>query len=148
MKAKAICFLLASVFLIGCQQNDDDNISLEEGKCWVEVNGNFIITEVDKVPEFINGGEEGFGTAVVKAINYPAEARENGIEGTVKIEYEITPAGTVENIVTTQDIGAGCADISELALETTTEGESFYPAELNDEKVRVKKELSIVFKLE
>ncbi|HFA51240.1 MAG TPA: energy transducer TonB [Bacteroidetes bacterium] len=149
---KLSSLLLALVFLaFGCKKDSDgmeEEITIESGLCWVEVDGVFESLEVDKVPEFINGGVNGFVSAIFQYIKYPAEARENGIEGMVRLEYEITVDGEVENIVIAVDAGGGCGEASKSALEAATPGVSFFPAELNGEKVRTKKELPISFKLE
>jgi len=112
----------------------------------VEVNGVFELMTVSKMAEYI-GGQEAFFKAIGQEISYPPEARENGIEGEVIIEFEITKTGEVENIVIKEDIGGGCSEEAKRMLEVITQGVSFHPAELEGVPVRVKMEVPIRFKL-
>ncbi|MEO1260711.1 MAG: energy transducer TonB [Bacteroidota bacterium] len=141
-----LVFALLTLVTFSCQKDDDE--VLEKVICWVEVDGVFEQLEIDKPPVYINGSSEGLTLAIIENINYPAEAREGGIEGKVEVEYQITETGEVDIIEIIKDIGGGCGDATKEALKLATTGISFYPAELNGEKVRVKKEESITFKLE
>ena len=81
-------------------------------------------------------------------VTYPAEARENGIEGICVVNYEITEEGTVENIEAIQDPGGRIGESATETIGLITEGVSFSPGILNNNPVRVKKELEIRYKLE
>ena len=137
--------LVFALLALGCQK-DEDSVLVEGGICWVEIDGVFEQLEIDKAPEYLNGGEEGLFNSL--NIIYPAEARENGTEGTVELEYQISELGEVDIIEITNDIGSGCGDATKTALEEVTTGISHSPAELDGKAVRVKKELSVRFKLE
>ena len=98
-------------------------------------------------PEFLDNGQKGFLEAFFGIIKYPAIARENGTEGTVVLEFEISEIGTVENVIIFQDIGDGCGAEAKRSLEVATEGVSYSPGVLNDVNRRVKKRISIRFRL-
>ena len=72
----------------GCEQDDDLNI--DDGTCLVEVDGEFENIPLDEAPVYLNGGSEGYLQAIYDNLKYPAEARENSIEGTCITTYEIT----------------------------------------------------------
>lgn len=47
---------------------------------------------------------------IYENLNYPNQARENQIEGTVVIQFVISKDGTIKNPVITKDIGGGCGE--------------------------------------
>jgi hypothetical protein len=142
-------FALAFIFIIiGCAKDGDENSISETGLCLAYIDGNFIEVELDEVPRYINGGYDGFIRAIVEHISYPAEARENNIQGTCIVIYEITEQGTVENIIATQDPGGGIGGSAVETIGNVTTGVSFSPGILNGIPVRVRKELSIKYKLQ
>jgi hypothetical protein len=143
--------LFAFIFycgLIGCQKEANESSVSETGLCLVLVDGKFEEIELDEKPQYINGGQEGFYHNIYEEITYPAEARENHIQGTCLCNYEITEFGTVENIVITQDPGGGIGNEVIRTIEIVTDGISFEPGIYNGNPVRVKKGLSILFKLQ
>lgn len=131
--------LLMMIFLSSC--NKGETIEL-----WVLVDGDFVLTEVDKDAEYIE--KDGLSYTLSGVLKYPAAARENGIEGEVIIQYEITHLGTVRNREIIQDIGAGCGQAVIQAIESVTEGVCFIPAEVDALPVTIRKQLPVIFKLE
>ena len=140
--------LILILFIVGCKKEDDESLVNDTGLCLVEIDGNFEEIELDEVPEYLNGGKEGFLNAIYEDIVYPAEARENGIEGLCVVNYEIAVNGAVENIKAIQDPGGRIGDSTIETIELITQGVSFSPGILNGNPVRVKKELELRFKLE
>jgi len=142
--------LFISLLLVGCAKDDSSTTSQisDSDQCLVEVNGDFIDVVLEQDPEYLNGGVDGFNKAFFQTIRYPAEARENGIEGLCIISYEITTEGKVENIGIVQDPGGGIGNHTSLVIEEITEGISFRPAVFNGNSVRVRKGLEIRFRLE
>lgn len=135
-------FFFISCFLqFGCTKDEASPKSIE---LWVAVNDTFELTFVSKAPEYI-GGQEALFKAIGTEIRYPPEARENDIQGTVILQYEVTKTGEVENIVILEDIGGGCGAETKRMFEVITEGVSFHPAEIDGTPVRIRMELSIKF---
>jgi len=64
---------------------------------------------VEKMPAF-PGGEDALRTYLGKSIKYPPAARENGIEGTVVLQFVVNTDGSISDIKVLRDIGGGCAD--------------------------------------
>jgi len=139
---------LASVLILGCQKEEaEPQIEDVEG-CLVEINGAFILMDLDVYPEYLDGGSKGFVRNLSREVRYPAEAREKGIEGRCELNYEITTEGRVEAITLISDPGGGIGAASSEALMLVTEGITYSPAQLNGNPVRVRKGLVIKFKLE
>jgi len=146
-------YILTFVFIVllmffGCSTDNESSLITESDLCLVEVDDEFIDVELDEDPEFIDGGEEGFINELYEVISYPAEARENSIEGLCLINYVITKEGTIENIEAVEEPGGGIGASAVLALSSVTVGTSFSPGILTGETVRVKKELNINYRLE
>ncbi len=144
-----IGFFMAATLFIGCSDDgSDDNFVLNSDFCLVEINGQFEDVALDKNPEYLDGGDDGYLQAFYDIIKYPAEARQAGVEGVSIVHYEITVDGTVENILMIQDPGAGLGEETIEVLMQATEGISFSPGILNNNPVRVMKELRITYKLQ
>ena len=157
MTTSSNLFSLLSVVIFfaffGCSDSEldtpiDGNSITDTGLCLVEINGVFEDIDLDQEPLFIDNGQEGFVLAIHQELNYPAQARAEGVEGECIIEYEITESGTVDNLVVTQDPGAGIGVATEAALLIATTGVSFNPGLIERTAVKVKKQLLVNFKLQ
>ena len=143
-----ILVVIFSVAFVACNDAEEESLINDTGLCLVEINDIFEEVELDEAPKYLNGGQDGFSQDIGTKLKYPAEARENGIEGLCVINFEITEEGMVENVVAIQEPGGGIGNASVESIESVTEGISFSPGVLNGNPVRVKKELEIKFKLE
>lgn len=63
--------------------------------------------EALRTPEF-PGGKKAFMEFVAKNIQYPKEAEEAGIEGSVIVGYDILDTGQVQNVRILKGLGYGC----------------------------------------
>lgn len=116
--------------------------------CLVEINGVFQAIDLDQMPIFINGGDEGLGRGLSWATHYPTDARENGISGQVIVQYDILTDGSTDNYVIIQDPGHGLGDAVVDAMNEVMSGIVFTPAILNGQAVKVRKEMKVKFRLE
>lgn len=96
-------------------------------------------TAVQKVARF-----EDLEAYVSDHLLYPMEARENGIEGTVKVLVELSPEGNVTNAQIMQSLGYGC---DEAALNMTKNMPPWKPSMRNGRPVRTKVVMSVAFQL-
>lgn len=147
-----VIILLFAIIFIGCNEEldmpEDFSISdMDTVLCLAKIDGNYIEVKLDEAPYYLDGGYEGYIQAIMEELNYPAEARENGIEGICVINYNITEEGKVESIEVIEDPGGGIGMSSITSIQLATEGISFSPAILNGSPIEVKKELEIKFKL-
>ncbi len=64
---------------------------------------------VEQMPSF-PGGEQALQEYLYKNIRYPAAARENGIEGTVVLQFVVGSDGAISEIKVLRDVKGGCTD--------------------------------------
>ena len=93
---------------------------------------------VEVMPEPYGGME-----AIYKKIGYPEEAKDNDIEGTVKVLTFIDRDGEVIDAQVVQGIGYGCDEAARLAILY----HRFKPGLIKGQKVKVQMEIPIEFKL-
>ncbi len=104
---------------------------------------NKIFTIVDEMPVF-PGGEENLFKSFSK-INYPRDARENGITGSVYVSFVIDSKGKVINTKVKKGIGGGC---DEEALRIVNLMPDWIPGKQNGVNVNVQYILPIRFDIE
>ncbi len=82
-------------------------------------------------------------------LRYPAEARENGIEGMVVVQYMVTKSGLIDDISVIRDIGGGCDEAVRFIIENMNHTEHFWMPGIHKEgAVDVLFTLPVKFKLE
>lgn len=96
-------------------------------------------TVADKMPE-IKGGLN----ALYSKIVYPPIARQTKTEGKVFLLTYINEDGKVDKVEVVKGIGAGCDEAAINAVKTA----DFSPGMVNNQPVKVKMALSIVFKIQ
>lgn len=94
---------------------------------------------VEVMPEPYGGME-----ALYKKIGYPYEAKEEGIEGTVKAVVFIDRDGEVLDVQIIEGIGYGCDE----AVKTSILYHRFKPGLIRGQKVKVQMEMTFEFKLD
>ena len=110
--------------------NEDDNV--------------YNIAVIEQIPSFPNG-EAAMFKYLANNIKYPAIARENGIEGTVYVEFIIAKDGSVTEANVKRGIGGGC---NEEALRIVNAMPKWIPAKQKNKPVKVKYTLPVKFKLQ
>ena len=110
--------------------NEDDNV--------------YNIAVIEQIPSFPNGKAAMF-KYLANNIKYPAIARENGIEGTVYVEFIIAKDGSVTNVVAKRKVDGGC---TEEALRVIKKMPNWTPGRQEGKPVNVKYTLPIKFELQ
>jgi protein TonB len=82
---------------------------------------------------------------LAKAINYPALARENGISGTVVVQFIINKQGKMTDIELLKDIGGGCGREAIRAIKAMAD---WQPGKQRGIPVNVKMTLPVKFNLQ
>ena len=82
--------------------------------------------------------------AIYKKIGYPEEAKDNKIEGVVKILTSIDRDGEVLDAQVLEGIGYGCDEAARLAIFY----HRFKPGLIKGQRVKVQMEIPIEFKLD
>ena len=101
-------------------------------------------SQVNKKAEF-EGGKAQLFQFLSSNLEYPAEAIQKGIQGKVIVRLVVESNGTISNIETLRDIGAGCADEIIRGLQRT-QGR-WNSAKIDRKRVRSYYVLSINFKI-
>lgn len=146
-----IMFLLL-VLTFGCENNPMDNTTQEspatsskdaiDGQA--RTDNEPVYNEVDIIPE-PEGGIKGFFQYVMKNLKYPEEARNQGIEGKVLVEFVIKNNGEVSDVKVIQGIDPAC---DEEAKRVISNSPVWTPGIKDGKNVNVKMILPITFKLE
>jgi protein TonB len=90
------------------------------------------------------GGTEELVDFLADHVEYPTEAREQAVEGIVKIRFEVTPDGQIQNARVVKSVGYGC---DEAAMKAVHAMPNWTPAYQNGEAVNMKVTLPIQFKI-
>lgn len=110
-----------------------------------EVKQDSIYTTVDIQPEF-PGGYKALGKYVDGSKNhkYPEEARKNGIEGKVVVEFVINEDGSCTDFKVVKGIGYGC---DEAAIEAFKKMPKWKPGLVNGKPVKVRAQMGYNYRL-
>ena len=92
-------------------------------------------------PYFADGGN--MGQYIVNNMQFPAEAKEREIQGTVRLSFVVETDGSVSNIVVINSVGGGCDNEAVRLLESTV----WLPAEKNGKYVRSSNMQDITFSI-
>jgi protein TonB len=90
------------------------------------------------------GGMTSFYRFVGEQLRYPADARRNGVEGKVFVEFVVNTNGKVSNVKVVRRLGSGC---DEEALRVVSISPDWIPAKLSGTAVKQKLVIPVMFKL-
>jgi protein TonB len=86
---------------------------------------------------------------IYKNLNYPAIARENGVEGMCVIQFVVDRTGSVTGAKVVRDIGAGCGDAAlKVVNGMNNMAQKWTPGQQRGRPVKVLYTLPVRFKLE
>lgn len=120
--------------------DEEEVIELEET---VEEPEDKIFIYVKNMPEF-PGGKLALRKYVAEHVVYPAVARENGIEGTVFLRFEVTKSGTIGKVELQKGVDPLLDDE---AIRVIKDLPKFKPGEQNGKRVNVWYSIPVTFKL-
>lgn len=109
----------------------------------LDENSNDIFTVVEEMPEY-KGGRKAMITYLSENIDYPEEAKKNGVEGKVYVNFVIEENGEVSNVKVLRGIGYGC---DKEAVDVINNMPAWIPGKQSGKPVRVSFNLPISFKL-
>ncbi len=93
-------------------------------------------------------GENSLMRLMAQNIQYPFDAREQNIQGTVVLQMVIEPNGKMSNIKMLKDIGGGCGNEAMRVLKVLdTLGLTWKPGSIGGKPVRARKSLPFRFRL-
>jgi len=97
------------------------------------------------MPSFQGGGLAEFRNWVQSRVRYPQVANENGIQGTVTLTFVIEKDGRLTNI---QVLRTPDRSLSEEAIRVLNQSPKWKPGKQNDQAVRIKYTLPVVFRIQ
>jgi periplasmic protein TonB len=109
-----------------------------------EVKEEQVFKFVEQMPSFPDG-EAAMFKYIRERIKYPAIAKENGIEGHVVVQFEVSKDGQIQKVQVVRGIGGGC---DEEAARVVRSMPAWKPGKHNGKPVKVSFTLPIKFKLE
>ena len=98
---------------------------------------------VEQMPEFA-GGVDAWNNYLKNQIEYPQQARNEGVEGRVFVTFIVQPDGQLTDIQLIRGIGAGCDEEARKALE---ESPYWNPGVQRGKKVATRMQVAITFKI-
>lgn len=113
---------------------------------YVLENGNYVQSELDKKPEPV-GGKNLFLKKLASEIQYPAEARQRGVQGEVILNVILSESGKVEEVQVKKGIGYGCDEAALNAWKKAAQT-GFEPAMKGGKPVKVKYDTPVRFKFQ
>lgn len=102
------------------------------------------LVTVQKMPSF-PGGEGEMLKYLAKSIEYPAQAIENSISGTVVLSFVITKEGKIGDVSILKEIGGGCG---KEAVRVVKSMPQWIPGEASGHPVKVRFTLPVKFRLD
>jgi protein TonB len=98
---------------------------------------------VQEMPEF-PGGEGEMQRFLSDNIQYPADASQNGIQGTVYAQFVVDSKGNITDVKILRGIGGGCDEEASRIIKMMPK---WHPGRQNGKTVRVLFNMPIIFKL-
>ena len=80
-------------------------------------------------------------------LNYPAEARKKGVEGTAVVQFVVNKNGEMEDLKLIRDLGSGCGEAALKVMHKVADEIIWIAGRQRGQKVKVQFTLPIKFKL-
>jgi protein TonB len=106
---------------------------------------NIVFTIVERMPQF-PGGDEGLIKYLIENMKYPAQAKKNGISGTVYLTFVVNKLGNIEDAKVLRSVKNG-EELNDEALRVIKSMPTWTPGTQNEKTVSVQYNLPIKFTL-
>jgi TonB family protein len=103
-----------------------------------------IFTVVEDNPSFPDGVEAMYAY-IGKNLKYPKEAKENGIQGRVVVQFIVNEDGSISNVKVLKDIGGGCGEEAARVVKAMP---NWKPGTQRGKAVKVRYNLPFKFELD
>ncbi|WKN43552.1 TonB family protein [Tunicatimonas pelagia] len=100
-----------------------------------------LFTVVEEMPEYV-GGMDAFYQYVANEVKYPAQARQQSVEGHVFVQFVVEKDGSLTDVQVIKGIGAGC---DQEAVRVVENSPAFKPGKQRGKPVRVRMVMPITF---
>ena len=145
-KALAVLPVAVALLMVGCKPAEAqkaENTAVQQEEASTPVNDT-VYDLVEVQPEF-PGGIEALYKYLAENINYPEQAKAEGVQGRVFVRFVIEADGSITNAQVLRGIGGGC---DEEALRVVNAMPKWKPGMQDGKPVRVQYNLPIIFKLQ
>lgn len=142
----AIPLMALLLVVFSCEPEEDHELILDTAESEDQIlrASSGEVFDVVENPPMPAGGFEGWNTYLSQNLTYPAQARREGIEGTVYVSFIVEVDGSIQGVEILRGIGGGC---DEEALRVVRNAPDWEPGTQRDRKVNVKMRVPIRFKL-
>lgn len=148
--------LIISLFFVAACEDENTNATLPAEDASVsqserisqtapELEKEEIIFEVVEEQPKPKGGMEAFNKFIGENLQYPEEAKANGIEGRVFIQFVVEPDGSLSEVKTVKGAGSGLDEAALEAIKATTG--LWEPGQQDGNAVRTRMVMPISFRL-
>ncbi len=121
---------------------------IKKSSTYTDAAGKIIYLKAEVGPSFI-GGDDAMNKYLSKNIIYPKQAQENGVEGTVFVDFVVSENGAVREVVSTDAVGEDVdQSLRDEAIRVVTSMPKWKPGRQHGKPVEVGFSLPISFKLE
>ena len=103
-----------------------------------------IYFKAEEMPQFNYQGQTNFRQYINNNLKFPAEAQENGVDGTITIQFIVDRQGNVTNPVIIRGVDPA---LDQAVLDVIKNSPKWEPGKQNGPTVKVKSSVPIVFKL-
>ena len=155
LSIKPLLALVLSIAFLSCskkvttQGNNQKELlnapKFVESKVLIYQDGMYLDLDTEMKPKPTQGEDE-FYRDMYLNLRYPANARENNIQGTVIFEVDIDEDGNVEQINRTSSLSKECDKEAQSAIERGC-SKGFQPYEFNGKIVKVRYLIPVNFRL-
>lgn len=94
------------------------------------------------------GGTQSLYKYIYSNIKYPAEARKNGVSGTVSVEFIVDENGVLSDFLVVSGIGSGCDEEAIRVIKEMNIAHRWTPGKTNGEPVKAMFTLPVKFVLQ
>ena len=144
-KLAAVLPVAALLLMFGCKPAAEKTAVAEpETTVPQQANTDEICDMPEESPEFA-GGTEALYQYLAENIQYPEQAKTDGVQGRVMVRFVVEKDGSITGAEVLRGIGGGC---DEEALRVVNEMPNWTPGKQNGEAVRTQFNLPVVFKLQ
>ncbi len=123
-----------------------------------ELKDDTVYAQVDEMPVFSKGGNDGLRMYIAQNIKYPASARDKGIQASIFVSFVINKKGKVENVELIRaksyildgkkKVNTSAPELEEESLRVVKSLPDFTPGKQNGKPVSVKMTVPINYKLD
>lgn len=140
-KEVAVKYTIPLMFRLTTDNQKPTQELIEQGK--TQIDGETVYSLAESMPEFVGGGKA-LMEYITKELQYPAEAKEKGIQGRVVIQFVVDKEGNIKHPQIVRNIDPL---LDKEAVRLISNMPKWQPGKVKGENVSVKYTLPVMFRL-